>query len=223
MRSFDEILEIAARRKGSAEAVMAAASQPKTSDALAAIPNDRWLSQMAQGIFQAGISWTVVQNKWPGIEEAFDRFDVGRVALMSPDRFDALLSDRRIIRSAPKVQAIQQNAVLIQEVSSRHGSFGRFIADWPAKDYAGLLKWLKTNGARLGGNTGAYMLRVMGKDSYILSQDVVARLVAEGIVDKAPTSARAMRAVQDAFNQWRAESGRNFNEISRVLAQSIDG
>jgi 3-methyladenine DNA glycosylase Tag len=61
----------------------------------------------------------------------------------------------------------------------------------------------------------------MGKESFILSQDVVARLVAEGVVDTAPKSKKSMLPVQAAFNQWRAESGRSFNEIGRVLAQSI--
>ncbi len=48
------------------------------------------------------------------------------------------------------------------------------------------------------------------------------RLVAEGIIAKAPTSARDKAAVQSAFNTWKAQSGRSLTEISRVLALSID-
>ncbi|MEM6825430.1 MAG: DNA-3-methyladenine glycosylase I, partial [Pseudomonadota bacterium] len=194
----------------------------KSAGDLAAIPDDRWLSQMAQGIFQAGISWKVVRAKWPGIEDAFHRFDVGRTALMSDDTFDALLRDARVIRSAPKIRAIQENAVFVQDVSKEARGFGRKIGDWPSEDYAGLLLWLKREGARLGGTTGQYVLRFMGKESYILGQDVIARLIAEGVVEKAPTSQKAMHAVQDAFNTWKDQSGRSLTEISRVLAQSID-
>lgn len=222
MRHFDEILSIAAERKGSFEAVLKDAPQLKTADELAAIPGDRWLSAMARGIFPAGMSWKVVDAKWPGIEEAFYGFDVARVAMMSEDWFDALIKDTRIIRSPPKVRAIQQNAVFIQETEAEAGSFGRKIADWPADDFAGLIEWMKKNGARLGGSTGAYMLRIMGKDGFILSKDVVARLIAEGVIDKAPTSKKAMAAVQTAFNTWAAQSGRGYAQISRVLAQSID-
>ena len=100
--------------------------------------------------------------------------------------------------------------------------FPAFIADWPAADFAGLMLWLKKNGGRLGGSTGAYALRRLGIDSFILSRDVVARLIAEGVIDKAPTSQRAMTAVQDAFNEWSNQSGRSLTEVSRVLAQSID-
>ena len=61
----------------------------------------------------------------------------------------------------------------------------------------------------------------MGKDGFLLSRDVVARLVAEGVIDKAPGSRKAMVPVQEAFDRWAAESGESFTTISRVLARSI--
>jgi hypothetical protein len=45
--------------------------------------------------------------------------------------------------------------------------------------------------------------------------------VAEGVVDGPVTSAKAMRAVQAAFDVWARESGQSLTAISRVLAQSI--
>lgn len=221
MRTFDDILDIAAERKGGRAAVLDGIAAPKTADELAAIADDRWLAAMARGIFQAGISWKVVENKWPDIEAAFYGFDVARVAFMPEDWFYELIEDTRIIRSPPKVRAIQENAALIQAVATEHGSFGRKIGDWPTDDFQGLLDWLQKDGARLGGGTGSYLLRSMGKESYILSKDVVVRLVAEGVIDKAPTSKKAKAAVQQAFNTWAAQSGRSLTEISRVLAQSI--
>ncbi|MDR5652192.1 hypothetical protein [Ruixingdingia sedimenti] len=65
------------------------------------------------------------------------------------------------------------------------------------------------------------MLRSMGKESYLLSHDVVARLVAEGVIDGPPNSKRAQAAVQAAFTRRRADSGQSLTTISRVLAQSI--
>lgn len=221
MRSFDDILAIAIARKGSREAVLGDAPAPRSADQIAAIPDDRWLAGMARGIFQAGISWKVVEAKWPGIEEAFDGFEVGPLSLMSEERFDGLLTDTRVIRSGPKIAAIRDNAAFIRRVSETEGGFGRKVADWPGEDFAGLLDWLKREGARLGGNTGAYLLRSMGKDGYMLSKDVVARLVAEGVIDKPPGSRKAMQPVQEAFNAWAAESGESLTTISRVLARSI--
>ncbi len=223
MRTFQEILDIAIARKGSEEAVFAGMVAPKSAQELADIPGKDWLAMMARGIFQAGIRWKVVEAKWPGIQEAFHGFDIARCAFMSEDWFDDLLSDRRVIRSAPKIRAIQHNAILIQDIEAAGSSFGQKIADWPDEDYAGLLQWLAKDGSRLGGSTGPYMLRFMGRDGYIPSRDVVARLVAEGVIDKAPSSQKARAAMQAAINTWRAESGRSLQEISRVLAQSIDG
>jgi 3-methyladenine DNA glycosylase Tag len=221
MRQFSEILAIAAERHGGAEGALADIPTPKPADDLAAMPDAVWLECMARGIFQTGISWKVVEAKWPGILEAFHGFDVARVAHMSEDWFFDLIEDKRIIRAAPKVRAIQENAVFIQDVAQEHGSFGRRIGDWPVDDFAGLLQWLKAHGSRLGGATGAYVMRYMGKDGFVPSKDVVARLIAEGVIDKAPGSKASWAAIQGAFNAWQAESGRSMTEISRVLARSI--
>ncbi len=221
MRSLAEILAIAAARKGGADKVLAGTPAPRTADELAAIPDDRWLAAMARGIFQAGISWTVVNNKWPGIEEAFGGFAVGPLSMMDEDAFDDLLSDTRIIRSGPKVAAIRDNAAFVRRVSAESGSFGRRIGDWPVEDFGGVIDWLAREGSRLGGSTGPYMLRQMGKEGYILSRDVVARLEEEGVIDAPPSSRKAMLAVQEAFEHWRQESGLSLTAISRVLAQSI--
>ena len=69
--------------------------------------------------------------------------------------------------------------------------------------------------------TGQYVLRFSGRDGFVLSRDVVGRLIAEGVVTKNPTSQKDMQAVQDAFNKWAKQSGRSFREISRTLAMSV--
>ncbi len=134
--------------------------------------------------------------------------------------FDGLLADTRVVRHGAKIASVRDNAAFFLELRAE-GGVGKVIADWPSTDFIGLLAMLKKRGSRFGGSTAQYGLRFMGKDSFILSQDVVARLVAEGIVDKAPTSKTAMRNVQDAFNTWMDQSGRGLTEVSRVLATSV--
>lgn len=222
MRHIDEIWDLAAARKGGREAVLQGGPEVKMPAQLAALPDSAWLAQMSRGIFTAGLAWSVVENKWPGIQEAFKSFDIAACAHMSEDWFYELAEDKRIIRSPPKIRSVQENALWISEISAEHGGFGAFIGAWPAEDFAALLALLKKDGTRLGGNTGAYALRNMGVESFILTQSVVARLVAEGIVDKAPSSKKAMVAVQDAFNAWKRQSGMTLTQISRILAQSVD-
>jgi len=218
MRTFDEIEAIARDRHG-AEGLAARLADPGPS--WPAGSDDRWLSTFARAIFSAGFNWKVVETKWPGFETAFAGFDPARLAMMDDDWFDRLVADRSIIRNAPKIRAVQENAVFFTEAAAEYGSVTKMIADWPARDYAGLLSLLKARGARLGGTTGQYGLRFGGRDGYILSRDVVGRLIAEGVIDKPPTSKSAMAKVQDAFNTWSGQSGRGLTEISRILALSI--
>ncbi|MOA03660.1 hypothetical protein D3C78_1231790 [compost metagenome] len=64
--------------------------------------------------------------------------------------------------------------------------------------------------------------RQAGKDTFIPTDDVVAALKAQGIVDKAPTSQRDLAAVQAAFNQWQAQSGRPLCQLSMMLAFTVN-
>ena len=221
MRSFEDIRAIAAGRHDDLDKRLAALEPPKSAKKLAAIPDDRWLSCMTKCVFQAGFNWKVVDNMWPGFEAAFDGFDIGRCAMLNDDDIARLTKDTRIVRNGMKIRSVHENAVFVGALAKEHGGVGRFFGGWPAEDYVGLLAELKKRGSRLGGATGQYFLRFMGVDSFILSRDVTARLIAEGVIDKAPSSQKAMAAVQDAFNAWREQSGRPFNEISRVLALSI--
>lgn len=221
MRSFDEIWALAVARKGEAE-VLENLQHPKPVTEIAATPDDRFLALMTKCIFQSGFNWKVVEAMWPGFEAAFDGFDVAGCAMLHDEDFERLVSDTRIVRHGPKIKAVQENAAFLLDIAHEHGSAGRFIANWPTENYIGLLDLLQKRGSRLGGNTGQYFLRFSGIDSFILSQSVINRLIAEGVVAKAPGSAKDRAAVQAAFNRWREQSGRSLTEISRVLAISID-
>ena len=222
MRSFQDIYDIAAERKGGAEALEELLDPiPQIARDLTKAPDDRWLSAMTRAIFQAGFSWKVIDAKWPGFEEAFKGFDIDACAMMSDDWFDDLVRDSRIVRNHIKIRTVRENAVFCTEMRDEAGSVAAFFTGWPKADFAGLLETLKTRGSRLGGTTGQYFLRFSGIDGYILSKDVVARLIAEGVIDKAPGSKSSMRAVQAAFNIWAEQSGRPVREISRVLALSL--
>jgi len=223
MRKFSEIVDRAAARKGGMTVLKGLLQTPVIPAAqLATIPDDRWLAGMTKAIFKAGFVWKVIDNKWPGFEEAFWEFDVGRCAGLSPDDEERLCRDERIVRNRQKILTVPHNAVLVIETSKRHGGFGNFVADWPANDYIGLLDFLGKNGARLGGLTAQYFLRFMGKDGFVFSRDGVAALIEAGVIDKQPTGKGDRQKVQQAYNRWREESGYGLAEISRILALSID-
>ncbi|MGR3647644.1 MAG: DNA-3-methyladenine glycosylase I [Shimia sp.] len=220
MRTFDEIFAISADRKGGPDALEAMLDKPKSATDLAQIPEDRWLAQFTKGVFQAGFNWKVIENKWDGFETAFHGFDVDRCAFMHDEDMDSLMSNKDIVRNGPKIRTVMDNAHFIQSLR-KDGGASVMLGGWASTDYVNQLEFMKKGGSRIGGATGQYSLRFLGKDSFILSRDVVARLIAEGVVDKQPTSKGAMKKVQEAFNTWMEQSGRSLTEISRVLAMSV--
>lgn len=221
MREFSEIFAIAAERKGGDAALEALLKTPLDAQALAAIPDDRWLSMMTKCVFQAGFNWKVIEAKWDGFEAAFEGFDPEKVARYADPELDRLLADKGIVRNYAKIAASVDNARFVRALAAEHGGAGRYFGSWPTDRLDELLEEISKNGSRLGGATGQRMLRFLGRDTYMMSPDVVARLVAEGVIDKAPSSKKAMSAVQQAFNTWAEQSGRSLTEISQVLAFSV--
>lgn len=218
MKSFDAIYDLAAQRKGGPEALEALIPKPKAPASLEKIGDDRWLSAMAKSVFQAGFNWQVVENKWQDIEAAYDGFDPGAVAMQSDDDLDLLVRDPRVIRQWKKLKAIRHNAHYLVELADEHGSAAKYFADFPAANFIMLLADMKQRGSFLGGTTAQYFLRRMGKDSFILSRDVVAALAREKVFDGSPTSKTSLARIQDAFNTWVDDGGKSLTRVSRVLA-----
>ncbi|MEP0709394.1 MAG: DNA-3-methyladenine glycosylase I [Parvibaculum sp.] len=222
MEKFEKIFARAAKRHGGAKAVEAELPKPKSAAALKKIPDDRWLAGMTKAVFQAGFVWRVIENKWPGFEDAFDGFDPHRIAFYADEDIERLAGDTRIVRNGAKILATRDNARFVCDLAEEFGSAGAFFGGSKPENFAGLLDTMKKRGNRLSGASAQFFLRQMGVDGWVMSPSVVAALIAAGVVDKAPTSAKAMKAVQEAFNVWRKESGRPLMAISRTLAMSAD-
>ncbi|MEZ5551904.1 MAG: DNA-3-methyladenine glycosylase I [Pseudomonadales bacterium] len=221
MESFDSIFQRAAERKGGTAALEELLPEAASARSLKRRKDDRYLSEMTACVFRAGFVWQIIERKWPGFEEAFDAFDVSTCAMLSDERLEQLMRDDRVVKNRSKLASVRRNAGFILEVRESHGSFGAYLADWPGADITGLWAELKRRGDRLGGQTGRYFLRFVGKDTPVLAQDVVTALKLQRVIDREPTSKRALAQVQAAFNQWREESGRDLCQISRVLAASV--
>lgn len=221
LAAFSKILAMAGAHHDGEAAVLSTLPDMVSTDKIRSTSDDRFLAAMARVIMRSGFSWKVVEAKWPGFEAAFLGFDPHAVAMFSDDDLARLVSDTSIIRNGQKIRAIQDNAIMATHIIGDHGSIGNFFADWPVDDFVGLWAYLKKNGNRLGGKSASYFLREVGWDSPIMSKDVVLALIRAGVVEKEPTSQKAMAQLQAAFNTWRAETGMPNAHLSRILAQSI--
>ncbi|NIM06190.1 MAG: DNA-3-methyladenine glycosylase I, partial [Armatimonadetes bacterium] len=61
---------------------------------------------MSKAVFQSGMSWRVVESKWSGIREAFQDFEVSKVADFDERNLEALANDKRVIRNYRKLAAV---------------------------------------------------------------------------------------------------------------------
>jgi 3-methyladenine DNA glycosylase Tag len=113
---------------------------------------DDYLEQLSKGVFQAGISWRVVDSKWPSIRTAFHGFKVERVARMTDRDIDALVKDERVIRSRPKIAAIVHNANELLALE-RAGGFKKHLKSLP--EYEALASDLKKR-FKFVGDSGVY-------------------------------------------------------------------
>jgi 3-methyladenine DNA glycosylase Tag len=222
VEKFSSIFDTACERKGGKAALMRLLPKPLGAKALQQVGNDRCLAQMTRCIFQAGFVWRVVDNKWDNFEEVFFGFPPEKIVMLSPEQIDRFSQDQRIIRNRQKVLSVQHNAHYILDVSKSHGSFSRFIQQWPSSDLIGLFAHMKKQGSRLGGMTGQRVLRNLGRDTFILTGDVVRCLQRSGLdIAEGPTSKRELGLAQQAFNLWHEESGLSYSQLSRVCAMSV--
>ena len=141
-----------------------------------------------------------------------------KVAFMTWDDIAALMENTAIIRHLGKIRATHHNALALVELEKEFGSVGAYIADWPASDMIGLYADIKKRFKQLGGNSGPYFVRMMGKDGFILTNDVVAALNKLGVASGKLTAKKDQAAVQAAFNAWHEESSAPYAHISRTLA-----
>jgi len=217
--SFAPIFEAACTRHG-AQALETRLPRPKTPAELTATPDDRYLSQMSLRVFRAGLKHSLVDAKWPAFEEVFHGFDLRRVRAMSDEALEGLLGNAKLIRHWGKLKSVRDNAAAMLEVAAEHKSFGAWLAGWPGEDIVGLWEALAKRFSQMGGNSGPSVLRMVGKDTFILTPSVTSALKHWGAISAPPKNRADRAAVQAAFNGWAKESGRPLCQLSLIVAMS---
>jgi DNA-3-methyladenine glycosylase I len=121
------------------------------------------------GVFEAGLSWSVVFGKREGFRKAFRGFDVAKVAAMTARDVDRLVQDASIIRNRAKIQATVDNAgammsaspslaVLAKSYEITRKRAAQSLADLPTStpQAEAFAKQLKSQGYRFVGPTSVY-------------------------------------------------------------------
>lgn len=218
--SFGDILHRAATRKGGRDRLMQMVSGPLTPDEILTISDDRFLSAFTKKVFQSGFVWRVVEQKWPAFEASFFGFEIDKILLMPDEMLEKKASDPAIIRNFRKVSSIRDNALMIDDVRRKHGSFAAFVNQFDGGNICELWAYLKKHGTRLGGNTGPYALRTLGVDTFLLSRDVEGYFRQHKLIEGSLTSKRSLNTINQQFKQWHTESGLPYQSLSQIVSYS---
>jgi 3-methyladenine DNA glycosylase Tag len=221
MTPFATILEKAAKRHGGAAALEAMLPKPKSPAALKRVADDRYLSQMSLRVFQAGLKHSMVEAKWPTFEEAFHGFQPKRVRAMSDEDIEALMKDARLIRHLGKLRATRDNAAALCEVAEANGGFGAWLASFPPERTIALWDELSKRFKQLGGLSGPYYLRRVGKDTFLPTDDVIKALKAYAGHAGGFSGKAARQKAQEIIDAYAKESGRPLCQVSRILSLSV--
>ena len=121
-----------------------------------------YLEAMSKSVFQTGISWKVVDAKWPGTKEAFKAFDPQAISRLRPSDVDKLVEDKRVIRNRRKIEAIVANAHQMLLLDGEHAGFRHYLRSFGSFDE--LVKDLKSKFKFLGDMGAYHFLWVVGEE-----------------------------------------------------------
>lgn len=120
-----------------------------------------YLEVLTKAVFESGMSWAIIEAKWPGFREAFQGFDPATVASLTPDEVDALTNDTRIIRNRRKIDSTIHNAATMLDLEREFGGFGNYLTS--QGDFIPQVQDMKKRFKHVGDFGAYYFLYVVGE------------------------------------------------------------
>lgn len=122
---------------------------------------DDYLEVMSKAVFQSGMSWKVVETKWPGTREAFHNFDIAEVAAFNEKDLEDLSQDTRVIRNQRKLSAIVSNARKMIALDEEYGTFQKYLR--LQEDFDATLNAMRRDFKFMGPTGVYYFLYMVGE------------------------------------------------------------
>ena len=91
-----------------------------------------YLNIISRAVFSAGLSWAFVDSKWDAFEDAFEGFDLHKVAGYGEATVRRLAEDPRLYRSERKIAATVENAKALLDIQREHGSIDNWLDSFPS-------------------------------------------------------------------------------------------
>jgi DNA-3-methyladenine glycosylase I len=121
--------------------------------------DDQLFERLVLEINQAGLSWLTILKKRDAFRDAFDGFELRRVARYDLRRRERLLANAGIIRNRLKVNAAIENAKRILALQKSHGSFAAWLDAHHPRTKEEWVKLFRKTFVFTGGEiTGSFLL-----------------------------------------------------------------
>lgn len=129
-------------------------------------PNDdAYFENMTRVIFQAGLSWKMITNKWPNFKRAFEDFSIEKVAKFDDNDLKQLMADKGIVRNRRKIEATIKNAKEFQKIQKKSGSFQAYLDSLDkSQNYASVIKEFCKRFSRIGTSSARLFLYSVGEN-----------------------------------------------------------
>jgi len=126
--------------------------------------DDAYFENMTRVIFLAGLSWRMIDEKWPNFKKAFNNFSIAEVAKFDEKDIKQLMGDAGIVRNRAKIIATINNAKQLQNIKKEHGSFQSYLDRLDkSNNYASVIKELGKKFNRLGPSSARIFLYSVGE------------------------------------------------------------
>ncbi len=121
-----------------------------------------YLEVISKAVFQSGMSWAIVNNKWDGFREAFCGFEPEAVAAFAGSDVERLAADASIIRNRRKIEATIHNARELVAAEDEFGDFRSYLRSHD--DFEATVKDLRKRLVFLGDFGCFYFLYVVREE-----------------------------------------------------------
>jgi 3-methyladenine DNA glycosylase Tag len=126
--------------------------------------DDAYFENMTRVIFLAGLSWRMIDEKWPNFRKAFNNFSIAEVAKLDEKDVKRLTGDATIVRNRAKIMATISNAKQLQNIKREHGSFQSYLDKLDkSNNYASVIKEIGKKFSRLGPSSARIFLYSVGE------------------------------------------------------------
>jgi len=126
--------------------------------------DERYFENMCRVIFQEGLNWHVIDNKWPTTKNAFANFDIDTVACFTSADVERLLKDTGIVRNRSKIEAIIYDAQGFKTIKEHFGSFQAYLDSLDkSNNYEAVVKDLTSKFKHLGPSSASLFLYTVGE------------------------------------------------------------